>query len=89
MSNVNPVSSEVVDNSGGGNAIVVNPVLGNDTPGDAPDTTPGDISVNTVFPNLAVVNTIPNASAFPKQDVPNITPKASDVLTNLAVGICL
>ena len=60
MSNVNPVTSEVVDNSGGGNPIVGNPVLGNDTPGDDHDSTPGD--------NPAVENNVP------KQDVPNIMP---------------
>ena len=60
MSDVNPVTSEVVDNSGGGNPIIGNPVLRNDTPGDDHDSTPGD--------NLAIENTVP------KQDVPNITP---------------
>ena len=86
VSNVNPVSSEVIDNSGGGNAIVANPVLGNDTPGDAPDTTPGDMGVNTVFPNQAIVNTIPSASGAPEQDVQNITPKPCDVVDKSGSG---
>ena len=66
MLNVNPVSSEEVDNSGGVNPTVGNPVLGNHPPGDAHNTTPGD--------NPAIANTVP------KQDIPNITPKASDVV---------